>query len=91
MTSSRLAGIQDSDDPEALALVLNGEQRTISRCGNVTSLEELLASLCVRREMVAIALNEDIVPRSQWNKTLVQSGDRVEIVHFVGGGSALSS
>jgi thiamine biosynthesis protein ThiS len=36
---------------------------------------------------VAVELNLDIVPRGQWVETQLADGDRLEIVHFVGGGS----
>ncbi len=46
----------------------------------------VLTALAVRKELVAIALNDTIVPRAQWDETLVSEGDKLEIVHFVGGG-----
>ena len=70
-------------------LKINGEMRHISDVSSSTKLEELLSALTVRKNLVAIALNETIIPRVQWEQTPVVSGDRIEIVHFVGGGSRL--
>jgi thiamine biosynthesis protein ThiS len=40
----------------------------------------------MRGDRVAIERNLDILPRTLWNETQVQSNDSFEIVHFVGGG-----
>jgi thiamine biosynthesis protein ThiS len=45
-----------------------------------------LAHLGVSSGRVAVERNLAIVPRPQWDKTEVSSGDRFEIVHLVGGG-----
>ena len=75
-----------SEDGDSLTLTINGEQRTIRDLAMSAPLEAVLASLKVRREMVAVALNDVIVPRAHWDKTFVFAEDRIEIVHFVGGG-----
>jgi thiamine biosynthesis protein ThiS len=41
----------------------------------------------MKPDRVAIELNREIVPRGQWSQTRLNEGDRLEIVHFVGGGS----
>jgi thiamine biosynthesis protein ThiS len=41
----------------------------------------------MKPDRVAVELNRDIVPRDRWQETLLKDGDRLEIVHFVGGGS----
>ena len=46
----------------------------------------LLAHLGIGPERVAIERNLDILPRTDWQETLVEAGDSYEIVHFVGGG-----
>jgi thiamine biosynthesis protein ThiS len=46
----------------------------------------LLEHLGIRSERVAIERNLEVLPRSSWIATQVASGDRYEIVHFVGGG-----
>ena len=40
----------------------------------------------MKADRVAVELNRDIVPRDQWAETKLPEGDRLEIVHFVGGG-----
>lgn len=50
------------------------------------SLPELVVSLSLKAEQVAIELNQRVVRRAQWESTVLQEADKVEIVHFVGGG-----
>jgi thiamine biosynthesis protein ThiS len=66
-----------------LLIKVNGEPREVKE--NM-SLPELVASLSLKAEQVAIELNQKVVRRTQWASTLLQENDRVEIVHFVGGG-----
>jgi sulfur carrier protein len=62
---------------------LNGEHREIPEGLTV---EKLLEHLGMADGRVAIERNLDILPRSLWRETQVQSNDSFEIVHFVGGG-----
>jgi thiamine biosynthesis protein ThiS len=50
------------------------------------SLEALLAQLGVPRQYTAVAVNREVTPRSRLAQTVLQSGDRVEIVRPMGGG-----
>ena len=50
------------------------------------SLGALLERLRVRREFTAVALNREVAPRSSYGLTVLRAGDRVEIVHPMGGG-----
>jgi thiamine biosynthesis protein ThiS len=50
------------------------------------SLVTLIESLNMKSDRVAVELNHAIVPRDRWSQTLLKDGDRLEIVHFVGGG-----
>jgi sulfur carrier protein len=50
------------------------------------SLEDLLARLKVRREFTAVALNREVAQRCRYAETQLQEGDKVEIVHPMGGG-----
>ena len=68
-------------------LTINGEPR-VSAAEN---LDALVDQLGMKGDRVAIELNREIVPREQWAQTLLHDGDRLEIVHFVGGGSSLAS
>lgn len=49
-------------------------------------LSELVTSLNLKPEQIAIELNQTVVRRAQWDETTLRDDDRVEIVHFVGGG-----
>ena len=71
----------------SLKLLINGEFRSLLDDAIPTVLDSVLTALAVRKELIAVALNETIVPRSLWSQTHVTEGDRIEIVHFVGGGS----
>ncbi|WP_370152766.1 sulfur carrier protein ThiS [Ferrovibrio sp.] len=68
-----------------MQLTINGEARDIA--GAVT-VAELLATLELDSRKIAIELNREIVPRSAYAETGLSSGDRIEIVHFIGGGNA---
>ena len=67
----------------AVTLTLNGESRAFD--GPLT-VAGLLASLGLETRKVAVERNEEIVPRSHYAETWLQSGDALEIVHFIGGG-----
>jgi sulfur carrier protein len=66
-----------------LIIQVNGEPREVKE--NM-SLPELVAALSLKAEQVAIELNQSVVRRAQWESTRLREGDKVEIVHFVGGG-----
>lgn len=66
-----------------MKLIVNGEPMTVSAGATVGRLIEQLELVGKR---LAIELNEDIVPRSQHADTLLAEGDRVELVHAIGGG-----
>ncbi len=62
---------------------VNGEQREVSL--NL-SLQTLINHLNLAPERIAIELNQNVVRRADWPATLLEENDRVEVVHFVGGG-----
>ncbi|MBI2817875.1 MAG: sulfur carrier protein ThiS [Acidobacteria bacterium] len=66
-----------------MEIVLNGETREVRPA---ITLRELLRSLGLREDRVAIELNREIVHRDRWAETQLHDGDRLEIVQFVGGG-----
>lgn len=66
-----------------MLIQLNGEPREVKED---TSLSELIASLSLKPEQIAIELNQRVVRRAQWESMVLGNGDKVEIVHFVGGG-----
>jgi len=64
-------------------LYVNGEAREV----DATSLAELVALLELPVARIAIELNREVVRRGEWEKTMLKDEDRIEIVHFVGGGA----
>jgi len=66
-----------------MRLVVNGEER---QGGKSTTVKQLLASMGLADTLVAVERNEEVVPRAQHENTELNEGDRVEVVHFVGGG-----
>jgi len=50
------------------------------------SLAQLIETLGLAPERIAIELNQSVVRRSEWSTTELKEGDRIEVVHFVGGG-----
>jgi thiazole synthase len=70
----------------SLSLKINGEPYDIER---PLSVRELLTSLGLDPAKIAVERNLEIVPRSQYADVTVAGGDRLEIVHFIGGGNAL--
>jgi len=68
-----------------LRVYVNGEVKELS---GPTSLAELITQLDLPAARIAVELNRNVVRRSDWSGTMVEEDDRLEIVHFVGGGSA---
>src|SRR2546428_234631 len=62
---------------------VNGERRELK---DESQLSDLLQELSLAPERVAVELNHEVVRRNDWPNTILKEGDRVEIVHFVGGG-----
>jgi thiamine biosynthesis protein ThiS len=62
---------------------INGESRDFQ---DSLPLSALIEQLGMKADRVAVELNRNIVPRTQWGDTKVSEGDRLEIVQFVGGG-----
>ena len=50
------------------------------------SLAELITQLDLPAPRIAIELNREVVRRNDWGGTILKDDDRIEIVHFVGGG-----
>ena len=64
-------------------VIINGEEHQFP---NSLSLTELLQHLKLSSSRVAVELNQAVVRRSLWNETKISHNDKIEIVHFVGGG-----
>jgi thiamine biosynthesis protein ThiS len=72
-----------SSSTETIEIVLNGVPRRVPADLSVL---QLLASLGIEPERVAVELNETIVRRPKWDSIRVSNGARLEVVQFVGGG-----
>ena len=68
---------------DSIQVQVNGERREL-RAG--ISVRELLEHLGLNPGRVAIEYNLEILPKTKWEETRIASGDRFEIVQFVGGG-----
>ncbi|MGB5193279.1 MAG: sulfur carrier protein ThiS [Polyangiales bacterium] len=66
-----------------MRLVVNGEEQQVD---SSTTVKQLLVSLGLGDTLVAVERNQEVVPRAQHESTELEEGDRVEVVHFVGGG-----
>jgi len=64
-------------------LMINGKP---SEFADVRTIEDLIRARGLKTTLVAVEQNGAIVPRSEFASREVSEGDRVEIVHFVGGG-----
>jgi thiamine biosynthesis protein ThiS len=68
---------------DAILISLNGEGRRVAAGLTVAG---LLQQIGLDRRKVAVELNQEIVTRSTYAETRLAQGDKLEIVHFIGGG-----
>jgi len=71
-----------------LRILINGEGK---ECEEGISLSALIELLELQPQRIAIELNREVIRRADWKSTVLRNEDRLEIVHFVGGGSGFSS
>lgn len=71
-----------------MLLTINGEERNFGFIPDRTTLDMLIEELGMKGDRVAVELNREIVSRGSWSATALHDGDRLEIVHFVGGGKS---
>ena len=67
-----------------MTLHINGEPREFP---DALTLAGLVEHLGMKGDRVAVEVNREIAPRERWSEMTLHDGDRLEIVHFVGGGS----
>jgi sulfur carrier protein len=70
-----------------LTLVLNGQSRSFPELSPSATLDLLIAELGLQGDRVAIEHNGEIVSRANWQQSPLDEGDKLEVVHFVGGGN----
>jgi sulfur carrier protein len=68
---------------KVMKVKINGEEREIKENINLT---ELLKVLKLPSERLAVEVNLNVVRRLNWEETRLNEGDKIEIIHFVGGG-----
>lgn len=67
-----------------MEIIVNGESQDVP---NQITIEELISRIGLRSDRLAVERNQEVVSRSQWPSVLLKEGDRLEIIHFVGGGT----
>lgn len=71
----------------SLQIILNGQPRVFEVLAEGSNILDLMTELGLKVDRVALELNGEITPRSGWPQTALKPQDRIELVHFVGGGS----
>ena len=66
-----------------IKIIVNGKQMTVKL---KFSLKNLIKKLKIPMKKVAVELNREIVNKKKINKIFLKTGDKIEIVHFIGGG-----
>ncbi len=70
-----------------MRIFINGNEKTFAEG---LTLGQLIEELGMKGDRVAVERNREIVARANWADTQLEDADRLEIVHFVGGGNDLS-
>jgi thiamine biosynthesis protein ThiS len=68
---------------DTIEVIVNGAAQAVAPG---TTVDGLLERLGLPRERIAVELNRRVVRKAAWPEARLAEGDRVEIVHFVGGG-----
>ncbi len=66
-----------------MVITINGETKEI---GQEVNLSDLLKFFALPQERIAVELNKEVVRKKDWENICVKDDDKIEIVHFVGGG-----
>ncbi|MDP2079160.1 MAG: sulfur carrier protein ThiS [Sulfuricurvum sp.] len=66
-----------------MKIKVNGEEREVAQA---TTLEQLIQSLGLESKVMAAAVNMEIVKQDAWDKAVLNDGDTIELLDFVGGG-----
>jgi sulfur carrier protein len=69
-----------------VTLLLNGQTRTFDALTSDATLQQLVEALALKSDRIAVERNGEIAPRGSWPTVSIGDGDRIEVVHFVGGG-----
>lgn len=66
-----------------MKIIVNGQEK---ECKEKTTLSELLNALSLDGKVMAAAINMNIVKQDSWNSHILNDGDKLELLDFVGGG-----
>ena len=66
-----------------MRVYINGESKEVQ---GSPSLADLITQLDLPATRIAVELNREVVRRGAWGETMLHDDDRIEVVHFVGGG-----
>jgi len=83
MAGSPSSSGEEGSVTEQIRIFINGQNHEIDA---PTSLNALLRKLKIDLKYIAIALNEEVIPRPQTSEKMIQNGDRIEIIKAVAGG-----
>lgn len=75
--------MKEVSEQPTIEVIVNGEANRLS---SGSTLLDLIEHLQLTPQRIAIEHNLEIVTKSRWAETSLQDGDKLEIVHFVGGG-----
>ena len=64
-------------------VLINGEIREVPESVNLSALLELFS---LPSQRVAVELNRSVVRKADWETVILSEGDKIEVIHFVGGG-----
>jgi thiamine biosynthesis protein ThiS len=67
-----------------MQIILNGKPEVLNKDTN--TVHDLLNNLSIKQNNVAVEINLELVPRSLYQSHQIKDGDKIEIIHFVGGG-----
>lgn len=66
-----------------MQITINGEKREL---GENLTITEMLEHLALPAERIAVELNREVVRKKEWENIRLNDADKIEIIHFVGGG-----
>ena len=64
-------------------IVVNGQKKVIQ---NSTTVQKLLQDLQIENKTMAVAINMQVIKQENWKNCIIHDGDKIECLHFVGGG-----
>jgi sulfur carrier protein len=74
----------------SLTLTINGQNREFAGLTPPVTLAKVIAEMNLQGDRIAVEHNGEITQRARWANVSITPGDRLEVVHFVGGGIGIS-